>query len=296
MPERFRRFYKNSEGITVNDEYLQDVKLKNGDCVIPKLVVARDVSELHEGTSPRHQAVYYDREYDENGFPIVSYGEPHNGLERYCVFFKGEKPLYVFDNHVHVLFAWQEAREAGVIGENTVLVRLDAHSDMGPNGGLEFGSRHDVKRAIEEDRVDIKNFTDPAMRNGLISEVYFFMGARNVKLLSKASKRSFIANQELDTIDKYAKEGRFYDISDTGIEDPEAILKLIRELRKAGKDVVLDIDFDVFTREEAKLLLPYLPAYAKEASMVTIATSPSYIDQKASIDYARNFIDAVLKN
>lgn len=294
VPEKYKQFLKEDGGELVDTAYTEPEKTAS-DCEIPRLVVSMNVNDICAGTADRYRAVYYDREYDEDGYPMESYGEAQTGLDQYCLFFREGKPLYVFDNHSHALFAWIEAKEAGVLGEENVLIRFDAHSDLEPNAGPRELTRDIVKKAIVQEEIDIKNFTEPALYQNLIREVYLSIGSRS-DLISLADRAAggMTLHGELATIKRYAASGRFHDFSTASLEDPESVLELVQNLHEKGKKIILDIDFDVFEREEAQMLKYLLPQIAKIADVVTCATSPGYIRQGTSISLVRNFVRAFL--
>lgn len=292
IPERYRSFFEYIDGEWVNTAYAKPICMAGSDCEIPRLIVAKDLDDLQIGASPRYRMVYYDLEYDEYGYPMTTYGDSYQGLENYCLFFHRETPIYVFDNHSHALFAWIEAREAGVLKEENVLIRFDAHADLEPENRPIPLTRTAVKQAIVEEEITIKNFTEPALRNGLITEMCLSIGART-DLVARARsfrKWSFL---EYDVMRTYNDLGRFFDISTTSLDHPEKLVALMQGLRAQGKGVILDIDFDIFERKEAEIFESYLPAFAREADVVTCATSPFYTDQPMRLEMVKTFLQNI---
>lgn len=294
IPRRYFPFLEILNGKMVNSMYRQPVIIAGTESEIPRLIVTSDPEDLREGATPRHQVVRYDREYDENGYPITTYDDPETGLENYCLFFHEGTPIYVFDNHSHALFAWVEAQETGILGQENVLIRFDAHSDLVPNAGFSNLKRDEVKSAIVDGQIDIQNFTDPALYNRLIQDMYLAIGARK-DLIGLARSSEARAIPELNAIRGYADAGRFHDLSTMSLDNPTSVLELMQQLHTKGKKIILDIDFDIFERKEAGILKEYLSLFAHQADVVTCATSPHYINQRLSVQMAREFVQAVFR-
>jgi len=95
-------------------------------------------------------------------------------------------------------------------------------------------------------------------------------------------------------VQEYVAKNQIVDISSLVIESPEYVVQLIEELKGEGYDIILDIDIDVFKRENPQNLLKVLSQITKKVSLTTCATSPGYIDQEKSIAILKKFLSYAL--
>ncbi|MDD5377247.1 MAG: UPF0489 family protein [Candidatus Gracilibacteria bacterium] len=184
-----------------------------------------------------------------------------------------EIPMIVFDNHNHALYFWYEAREQGIIGRKNTLVHIDEHSDLWENGNsLTPSPSPSEERGVnnvplllqkekglgDEANIDLEqifhftnyecnvgNYIQPAIREGIIGKV--------------------LCIEDTVGMERYS--------SYTG-EDHESI--------------ILNLDLDFFAPE-----LDYIPFedkkriilhFARQAKLITVATSPFFIDQERAIE------------
>lgn len=155
-------------------------------------------------------------------------------------------PMIVFDNHNHALYFWYEARERGIIGMKNTLVHIDEHSDLWENGNdLPSG-----KPTLEEISdfthysCNVGNYIQPALREGIAE-----------KMLC--------------------------------IEDTIGMGKYDSYTKEEQESLILNLDLDFFAPE-----LDYIPFgdkkriilhFARQAKLITVATSPFFIDQDRAI-------------
>ena len=182
------------------------------------------------------------REFDDKG-GLCEY----LGLESFVSSTWNGIPTHVFDNHNLALAYWIEAYSEGILSRKCRLVHIDMHSDLWPNA-FDF----DIDRADDvsyvEDfvhrKTEVGNYIEPAMRSGLIGEVIKIEGEDDL-----VSALSFIES----------------------------------EARNSSVPTILNLDLDFFAPD-----LDYIPfelkkrtilAFAKRASLITVATSPSFVDQ-----------------
>lgn len=181
--------------------------------------------------------------------------------------------MIVFDNHNHALYFWYEAREQGIIGRKNTLVHIDEHSDLWENGNsLTPSPSPSEERGVnnvplllqkekglgDEANIDLEqifhftnyecnvgNYIQPAIREGIIGKV--------------------LCIEDTVGMERYS--------SYTG-EDHESI--------------ILNLDLDFFAPE-----LDYIPFedkkriilhFARQAKLITVATSPFFIDQERAIE------------
>ena len=77
--------------------------------------------------------------------------------------------------------------------------------------------------------IDIKNFTIPALESGLIDRMFFCGDGDDVNLMREVSKQKKpdyvgLHNLEFQYVDKYAKQGRFADITTEVLDSVESLL------------------------------------------------------------------------
>lgn len=183
------------------------------------------------------------------------------GLENFVTVEWNGIPLHVFDNHNFALGFWLEAYANGELPKGFRVIHIDMHSDLWKNGfDLDLESAHDVRYV--EDFVNFKtevgNYVDPAIRSGLVGEF--------VKIEGEGELVSALERLE---------SGGFDD----------------------GIPTVLNLDLDFFAPD-----LDYVPfglkkravlEFAKKSRMVTVATSPGFVDGGLALEvFSRLFRDS----
>ncbi|MDD5760833.1 MAG: UPF0489 family protein [Candidatus Pacebacteria bacterium] len=294
LPEIYKDFYISKDEKLINSEYSHPIYKNNYE--IPVLVLASTPAEIKKSKNNRSAMINYEGYYDENGYPYTTYEQCEKGLENYYFFENKGKPIYVFDNHTHALFAWQEAKEAGLIREKTALIRFDAHPDLSPCYSFNIKSRKNIKEAIasESESLNFKNFTEPALRNNLVSKMYYSSGLPDIDI-TKLKKQKGFYNDQIEVIKEYADKNRLKDISAAMLKSPEYLHELINELKEENYDIILDIDFDIFSRENTEKFLEAFSCAVKQVNITTCATSPHYADQKQAIEMLKKFLENTLE-
>lgn len=297
IPEQFRDFFvQTADGEFADTTYSQSVEQQDSGAIIPPLYVGRKTDDIRKSTEPRFSIVNYEGYYDEYGFPHTTYST-EIGLQDYRVFFAGDKPIYVFDNHMHSLFAWQEAKEAGLLGDKVALVRMDEHWDMVPMGRT-TESRQNIKNLIQRNFLQIANFIEPAMRDGLVERQYFYSGAPIVDtevLASGELGKNMTIRDQATAVRDFMAQGRYFDITKDIYDQPDKILALMDKLIAEGFDLVFDIDMDVFERDNRKELMEAAIKAGKKAKVVTCATSPHFEDQDVGVKRARTLVAGIME-
>lgn len=156
-----------------------------------------------------------------------------------------EIPVYIFDNHNHAFYFWMEGFNAGILEKGATLIHVDQHKDA----------------RKPDSYLDEERFKDPA-------QVFAYVNsALNVgNFIDPALKTGHVKN--LINIDN--------EYSVWNYRSPDA------------NSIILDIDLDFFAPEmdyidnESKIQL--LKNLVPAAKMITVATSPYFIDQELAID------------
>lgn len=160
-------------------------------------------------------------------------------------------PMIVFDNHNHALYFWYEARVQGIIDTKNTLVHIDEHSDLwGNKNDLEVETCHGTSLLekvfhFTNYQCNVGNYIQPALREGIIEKVL-------------------------------------------RIEDTIGMEKYVSYQKWENESLILNLDLDFFAPE-----LDYIPFedkkrtilhFARQAKLITVATSPFFIDQKRAME------------
>jgi hypothetical protein len=167
------------------------------------------------------------------------------GLERFVLTGWKGIPLYVFDNHNHALAFWCDAVNRKIVARGFTLVHIDQHSDLWPND-----SAFDISRIGDDAYVE--SFVDERTN----------VGSYIVPALESGLCGSIVR-----------------------IEGEPALDRIIRNGAPNGSVLNLDMDFfapvmDVipFAKKKEAIL-----KCAQNAAVITIATSPFFIEQNLAI-------------
>ncbi len=182
------------------------------------------------------------------------------GLEHFvkCLYGK-DVPVYIFDNHNHAFYFWA----VNFSGRPSSLLHIDRHKDSRQPESF-------MNRDVIKDRsavftytntvLNVGNFVPAAVSAGIVDDVI-----------------------NVDSEESVTKWNDFFG-KDTRTEKDDA----------PEKDVILDIDLDFFAPEmdyidnekKLKLIKKLLPF----SKLVTIATSPFFIDQTKAIFWLKKVL------
>lgn len=293
-------FYTQApDGCIVNDQYADTVVHAVGDLelTVPRLRLAHSERDLVEDPDGRRYAYpdFQSPVLDEYGMDIgYHWVGPRGGIKEYLVYREhGRPPMYVFDNHNHALFAWQEAREAGILRDNAVLLHIDDHDDLSPFNQRNQQPAHLSRQFIREhfgeahDEISIQKFIEPAIAEGLITEMYFFHGV--IDHAEQFDERTTSAYMRTllhrDFLHVFSLEGEVY---------ASQLTAMLAACKASGRDIILDIDFDVFRQdldEERRKKLQQVMRIARGyATLITCATSPGYGSHTNNVAHAQAFV------
>lgn len=153
---------------------------------------------------------------------------------------------YIFDNHNHAFYFWAEAIYDWIIKSWAVLVHIDEHSDM-REPEVHLSDKQNLKKIFDytNNVLNVWNYIKPAMRAGFISQVL-------------------------------------------QIQWEEALNWLLDKLKEVKTGIILNLDIDFFSPEmsyinfeKAKKIILEV---AKKSKIITIATSPFFINQNRAIE------------
>jgi hypothetical protein len=185
------------------------------------------------------------KEGDQIAFSEIVEGQEINayGLKNFVYTRRGDQHIFIFDNHNHAFFFWLAAFKAGSLRKALALVHVDQHTD------LREPSRYFV-HALENplDLTKVFEYTNSVLNVG--------------NFIHPALKMGLFSRLEI-------------------MNTPLSFDKTFNE------EILLDIDVDIFTPEMDVLSAEYIKSrvaqYFHKAKVVTIATSPFFMDQRRAI-------------
>lgn len=170
------------------------------------------------------------------------------GLESAILCLDYPVPIYIFDNHNHVFYAWSEALKMGWFRSGATLVHMDEHFDASepPNIAVDLDDVRDVWRYTNE-VLQIATYIKPALHLGIFKECL-----------------SYVESADFD-------------------------------MRNEGSsDIVLNLDIDVFHPDMSHISwqqkIDVLKHYLPRAKLISIATSPYFIDQQKAIELVKRLL------
>jgi len=166
------------------------------------------------------------------------------------------KKIYLFDNHNHALFFLYLAKEEWLIKEkNNILYHIDEHADYrDPDINLEKTDLESIFNYTNFSDINVGNYIIPAEKEGLIWKTIQIRNTKNLE----------------DYLNSPLPQGR-------GVRDKGIILNLDLDFFQPDLDF---IDYNL----KKKVVLDI----AKKASVITVSTSPFFIDQELAIKVFKN--------
>ncbi len=180
---------------------------------------------------------------------------------QHFVFLKNARvPTWIMDNHNHAFAFWHEALWKWYIQKWSLLIHIDQHTDLATPGNFPAWKHPEESNEIlveEYTNTDltIADFIVPALATGLLSEAVMVTGE------DRNGAGVFVWENE-----KLIKKS--------------PILETINE----EWTIILDIDLDYFSQgfDEAKTL-ETTKYWIEKADIITIATSPLFIEQDKAL-------------
>lgn len=159
------------------------------------------------------------------------------------------KPIFLFDNHNHAFYFWYEARKKWIIWDNNLLVHIDEHADTrDPLEYLLKPESFDLKKVFKYTnfgKINVWNYIIPALKEGIIWQIIQIRNETNLQ--------------------DYLKNNKNYE----------------------WKNIILNLDLDFFSPGldyiDYELKKQVILDIAKTASLITVSTSPFFINQELSI-------------
>ena len=164
----------------------------------------------------------------------------------YKIDWKG-KNIYLFDNHNHAFYFWYLARNEWIISDNNTLIHIDEHADTRDND---------------------KHLLKPDSKN--LQKVFEFTN----KLLNVG-----------DYIIPAQQEGIIWDIIQ--IRNTSNLEDYLKNKDKYSDNIILNLDLDFFQPDldfiDYELKKKVVLDAARKAKIITVSTSPFFINQELAI-------------
>ena len=166
--------------------------------------------------------------------------------------------IYVVDNHNHVFYFWYLARNQGIISDNALLYHIDEHADTrDPWKYLLKPDSEDLKAVYQYTNftLNVGNYIIPAQKEGLIWEV--------VQIRSEEALNEY-------ELWKYTQ-------------------------KETWKSIILNLDLDFFEPEldfiDYNLKKQVILDIASKTDLITVCTSPFFIDQRRALEVLRDIFE-----
>ena len=191
---------------------------------------------------------------------------------KHFVFLRSSRvPTWIIDNHNHAFAFWHEAYWKWYIQKWALLVHIDQHTDLATPGNFPAWkhpeeSHEGIVEEYTNTDLTIADFIVPALATGLISEAVMVTGE------DMHTSRSFVWEDKKEEIKK-KKDG--FSINSPSTSTPTSL--------------ILDIDLDYFSQgfDELKCF-ENVRYWIEKADIITIATSPLFIDQEKAISVLKS--------
>jgi hypothetical protein len=167
-----------------------------------------------------------------------------------------KKPVIIVDNHNHVFYFWYEARKNKQIKNGATLVHIDQHKDIRkPKRRLVESISDDLRKVFEytNEVLNVGNYIPPAMEEGLVGNLISITGGQEI----------------------------------TPPEGAETFPRL-------QGNIIVNIDLDFWAPEmdyiDHDLKIGITKKWMEKADLITIATSPFFIDQQLAIKVLKELL------
>ena len=159
-------------------------------------------------------------------------------------------PIYLFDNHNHALYFWYLAKHNWIIQENSTLYHVDEHADYrDAQETIEKTDLHSIFNYTNFSKINVGNYIIPAEKEGLIWKTIQIRNTQNLE--------DYLNSPSL-------------------------------AMRGQGGGIILNLDLDFFQPDldfmDYELKKKVVRDIASKADVITVATSPFFIDQKLALE------------
>ena len=160
------------------------------------------------------------------------------------------KKIYLFDNHNHALYFWYLAKNNWTIKNNSTLFHVDEHADYRePKTILEKTDLQSIFEYTNFSDINVGNYIIPAEKQGLIWKTIQIRNTKNLE--------DYLENKN-----------------------------------DVNNNIILNLDLDFFQPDldfiDYELKKKVVLDIAKKADIITVSTSPFFIDQELAIKVFRD--------
>ena len=167
-----------------------------------------------------------------------------------------KQSIFLFDNHNHALYFWYVARERGVVWDNNTLIHIDEHADTrDPEEYLLKPDSLDLQKVFDYtnfSKVNVWNYIIPAQKEGIIEEI--------IQIRNETNLKDYLENKD-----------------------------------SLGEDIILNLDLDFFQPDldfiDYELKKKVVLHAASKAKVITVATSPFFINQELAVKVFKDLFD-----
>ncbi len=225
---------------------------KNKKLFVPVLKKIQSFDEIKLLT-PNSEKITFE-EYDFDDVMQTCYGLENLYQSRWQW-----KDIYLVDNHNHVFYFWYLARSQGIISDGALLYHIDEHADTrDPWEYLLKPDSEDLQKVFDYTNftLNVGNYIIPAEKEWLIWETIQIRGQ--------------------NALDKYIS----WEYTHLEISDRKIIFNLDLDFFEPELDF---IDYDL----KKQVILDI----AKKADLITVCTSPYFINQERAIEVFKKIFD-----
>ena len=179
----------------------------------------------------------------------------NTGLKNFYKIRWKQKDIYLFDNHNHAYYFWYLARNQNIIWDDNTLVHIDEHADTrDPGEYLMKPDSQDLQKVFHYTNYvyNVWNYIIPAQKEGLISKTIQVRNTHNLE--------------------------EYLDLRST-----------------LGENIILNLDLDFFQPDldfiDYDLKKKVVLDAAKKAKVITVATSPFFINQDLAIKVFKDIFE-----
>lgn len=179
----------------------------------------------------------------------------NTGLKNFYKIRWKQKDIYLFDNHNHAYYFWYLARNQNIIWDDNTLVHIDEHADTrDPGEYLMKPDSQDLQKVFHYTNYvyNVGNYIIPAQKEGLISKTIQVRNTHNLE--------------------------EYLDLRST-----------------LGENIILNLDLDFFQPDldfiDYDLKKKVVLDAAKKAKVITVATSPFFINQDLAIKVFKDIFE-----
>ncbi len=179
----------------------------------------------------------------------------NTGLKNFYKISWQGKDIYLFDNHNHAYYFWYLARNQNIIWDDNTLIHIDEHADTrDPGEYLMKPDSQDLQKVFHYTNYvyNVWNYIVPAQKEGLISKTIQVRNTYNLE--------------------------EYLDLRST-----------------LGENIILNLDLDFFQPDldfiDYDLKKKVVLDAANKAKIITVATSPFFINQDLAIKVFKDIFE-----